>query len=144
MLDALADIVGVFGVQQRLDVLHGAGEDIERFGLVESDLLKIVSGILLKNESAIPSQNTGLAKRPQYLLHQIKISSPSSRPSPLSLSPLGRLRLLLPRHQVNYLVVLYLNAKEMGEVSAIYNQFLKIYQPSGLPELTKIILGHLP
>lgn len=75
MLDPLSDIISVLGVEQLPDVFHGSGEHIEGLCLVESDLLEIVPCILLENQPAIPSQNTGLTESSEDFLNQVQVSS---------------------------------------------------------------------
>ena len=49
VLVLLAHLIRMLIINEQLYVLHTATEHVERLSLVKSDLLEVISGILLKN-----------------------------------------------------------------------------------------------
>lgn len=61
-------------VKQELEILHGAPEHVKGFCLVEPDLLKIVSSVLLEDEPTISTKNVRLVEGSHDLLHQVQVA----------------------------------------------------------------------
>lgn len=65
---------GHLGLKQKLDVVHGPPQHVERLRLVETNLLQVEACILLEDEPTISPENVGFVEGAHYLLDEVEVT----------------------------------------------------------------------
>ena len=65
---------GHLGLKQKLDVVHGPPQHVERLRLVETNLLQVEACVLLEDEPTISPENVGFVEGAHYLLDKVEVA----------------------------------------------------------------------